>query len=90
MCPCATLLLIPTTSRKNIPPLVLGNTNLLYVTIVSCRLTLPDLDFHKSGITNLTISNTFTSQKLIFVQLKSQKADLWLSDCGGREKWEGL
>ena len=50
MCPCATLLLIPTTSRKNIPPLVLGNTNLLYVTIVSCRLTLPDLDFHKSGI----------------------------------------
>ena len=53
MFPCATLLLIPTTSCKNIPPLVLGHTNLLYVTIVSCRLTLPGLDFHKNGIITL-------------------------------------
>ena len=53
MFPCAILLLIPTTSCKNIPPLVLGHTNLLYATKVSCRLTLPGLDFHKNGIITL-------------------------------------
>lgn len=41
----------------------------------------------KNGITNL--SNTFTSQKLIFVQT-TVTADLQLSGDGGGEKWEEL